>query len=173
MIDRTVFNALVDDDGSNGLGTILTKNVVKTAIMDPVDAAITADWIVPTFNAAAFFGTGALVWTVEAGDLASFAYRRQGNTMQVAFQLNTTSLSGTPNAQLNISNAMWGGAVAKRGASALMAYILNNGLTPLGSVQVVTGGTVLVIKKADSSTFAVGTNDSYFWGTLGPFEVNP
>jgi hypothetical protein len=38
-LDRTAYNALVDDDGSNTVGTAWTKNIVKTVILDPVDTA--------------------------------------------------------------------------------------------------------------------------------------
>lgn len=41
-IDRGPFNALVDDDGSNTVGTVWDKTQIKTVILDPVDAAITA-----------------------------------------------------------------------------------------------------------------------------------
>jgi len=40
-IDRTNFNALVDDDGSNTVGTPWNKHQIKIVILDPVDAALT------------------------------------------------------------------------------------------------------------------------------------
>jgi hypothetical protein len=36
-IDRTAYNALVDDDGSGGVGSILNKNLLKTVLLDPID----------------------------------------------------------------------------------------------------------------------------------------
>jgi hypothetical protein len=39
-IDRGPWNALVDDDGSNLVGTVWNKDKIKTVILDPVDAAI-------------------------------------------------------------------------------------------------------------------------------------
>jgi hypothetical protein len=41
-IDRTLLTALVDDDGSNTLGSVVTKAVLGSVIFDPVDAAILA-----------------------------------------------------------------------------------------------------------------------------------
>jgi hypothetical protein len=41
-IDRTNYNALVDDDGSNTVGTLWTKNQVKIVLLDPIDVAIAA-----------------------------------------------------------------------------------------------------------------------------------
>lgn len=41
-IDRTVFNAAVDDDGTGTSGTIADKAWIEDAILDPIDAALTA-----------------------------------------------------------------------------------------------------------------------------------
>jgi hypothetical protein len=40
-IDRTNWTALIDDDGSNLVGTPWLKNTVKTVLLDPIDAAFT------------------------------------------------------------------------------------------------------------------------------------
>jgi len=37
-IDRTNYNLLTDDDGSNTVGTVWTKNIVKTVLLDPMDS---------------------------------------------------------------------------------------------------------------------------------------
>jgi len=39
-INRTNWAALVDDDGSNTVGTLWTKDKVKTVLLDPIDTAI-------------------------------------------------------------------------------------------------------------------------------------
>lgn len=41
-IDRTNYNALVDDDGSNTTGSVWNKAAIKNVILDPTDAAIAA-----------------------------------------------------------------------------------------------------------------------------------
>lgn len=41
-IDRTKYNALIDDDGSNTVGTVWNKQQIKDVILDPVDAALVA-----------------------------------------------------------------------------------------------------------------------------------
>ena len=46
-IDRGPWNALVDDDGSNLIGSLWNKAAIKTVILDPADAAfapITGTW---------------------------------------------------------------------------------------------------------------------------------
>jgi hypothetical protein len=42
-IIRTNYNALVDDDGSNLVGSPIVKTTFKDVVLDPVDAAIAAD----------------------------------------------------------------------------------------------------------------------------------
>jgi hypothetical protein len=41
-INRAPFNALIDDDGSNTVGSIWNKTAIKDVILDPVDAALVA-----------------------------------------------------------------------------------------------------------------------------------
>lgn len=48
-IDRGPWNALIDDDGSNLVGSIWNKAAIKTVILDPADAAILAA-SVPTYG---------------------------------------------------------------------------------------------------------------------------
>jgi len=51
-IDRTQYNALIDDDGSNTVGTPWTKNIVKIVLLDPIDvlAALLAPLASPTLT---------------------------------------------------------------------------------------------------------------------------
>jgi len=62
-IDRTNYNALDDDDGTNTVGTLWTKDKVKTVILDPVDAEFTARAAVVRGVAAG--GTGAATLTAH------------------------------------------------------------------------------------------------------------
>jgi len=54
-IDRAPWNALVDDDGSNLIGSVWNKAAIKTVLLDPVDAAIGGAWSVVPFNVANFW----------------------------------------------------------------------------------------------------------------------
>jgi len=62
-IDRTNWTALVDDDGSNTVGTLWTKDKVKTVLLDPIDAEFTARAAVVRGVAAG--GTGAATLTAH------------------------------------------------------------------------------------------------------------
>lgn len=47
-IDRTNYNALVDDDGSNTIGSVWNKAAIKGVLLDPIDAAIGATAVIQT-----------------------------------------------------------------------------------------------------------------------------
>lgn len=50
-INRTPYNALVDDDGTNLVGTPWTKNSVKTVLLDEIDVALaTLDTAIASFS---------------------------------------------------------------------------------------------------------------------------
>lgn len=161
--------SVTDDSGSGTNGTIFNL-AFYTALLDAIDAAITAAWIVPTFNAAHYFGNGSMLWTLQAGDVGTLAYRLQGKTMTVVFVLNTTTVGGTVNTTLQIGNGAWGGYVATRQAVNACAYLLN-GSVAAGLVQVAAGGTAIQIQKTDSTNFALSTNLTYVFGQI-TFEVN-
>lgn len=87
-IDRTNYNALVDDDGSNLVGTLWTKNIVKTVLLDPIDADL------------------ALKAT-----LASPALTGTPTAPTAAAATNTTQLATTAMVQAAIAAAGGGGGV--------------------------------------------------------------
>jgi hypothetical protein len=101
-ISRTKVNALQDDDGSNTVGTLYKKqNVVD--IYDDVDAYIQSAfvWTPRVYNAANYFASGAMTWTVEAGDQTD-RYRRFEKSLIYQFQIDGASISGTPSTDLRI-----------------------------------------------------------------------
>lgn len=60
-VDRTNYNALVDDSGSNLDGTNWTKNQVKIVLLDPIDTL------------AASLSTEIVVTTTSTGTVNDFA----------------------------------------------------------------------------------------------------
>jgi hypothetical protein len=74
-IDRGPWNALIDDDGSNLIGTVWNKDKIKTVILDPTDAAIAAvPASTPTYGAwtpVDLSGAG-LVFAYKEGTYARF-----------------------------------------------------------------------------------------------------
>jgi len=48
-INRGPWNALVDDDGSNLVGSVWNKAAIQTVLLDPIDAAL-GTWVNVPFN---------------------------------------------------------------------------------------------------------------------------
>ena len=73
-IDRTQFNLLVDDDGSNTIGSPWNKAAIAGVVLDPVDAAIATwgNWT-PTDGS----GSG-LVFSTKLG-----RYMKQGKLVKI------------------------------------------------------------------------------------------
>ena len=65
-IDRTNYNALVDDDGSGAVGTIWNKNQLKICVLDPIDTEITdvTNWT-PSWGGSG--GQTGQVYSLQAG----------------------------------------------------------------------------------------------------------
>jgi hypothetical protein len=166
--------AWTDDDGSGTTGTVI-NNAVKTELYNQIDAALVAmvtasggdAWITPTFAAGNFTGNGSMTWTVEAGDVATFAYRINGKTMTVAFVLDTTTIGGTANFILFIT--IPAGKVAAKTMSNPV-WILNNGTYEIGRVSVAASGTSLNILRPNVANFALSTNNNSVYGFIA-FEI--
>jgi hypothetical protein len=94
-IDRTPWNALVDDDGSNLTGTIWNKDKIKTVLLDPVDSFVgnggTFSTYTPTWN-----GADGVAPVLGNGTLTG-RYMLIGKWMELAIvlQLGSTSTVGT------------------------------------------------------------------------------
>lgn len=121
-------------------------------------------WITATF-AAGNFASDVGSWTVESGDVSTMAYRLNGRTLQVAWYLITTSVSGTPS-QLHIGNGAWGGFTVAR---AMLAITLGNsagaGNEPVFS-QVLGGATVITNNQVDGGSWANATNTTGLFGQM-------
>lgn len=93
-IDRTPFNALVDDNGTNTIGSPWNKAAIAGVILDPVDAAIGGVWVDVAYNAANFSVSGTGSWGTVAP--ATNAYMVSGKTLTWALYFINWSITGTP-----------------------------------------------------------------------------
>jgi len=84
-LDRTAYNLLVDDDGSNLVGTVWTKNQVKTVVLDPVDAALATlgdpAAVAHGGTGIASYAVGDLLYASGATTLAKLADVATGNVL--------------------------------------------------------------------------------------------
>jgi len=123
-LDRTWFNALVDDDGSNTVGTVWNKAQID-ALLDSVDAALISE-------SRRTVWTPALISTVEGNDVRQAGvtidcrYHRTGDA--VYYTIYTANLTlPAPTAALRI----WGLPLFNAGYSAYL---------PQGALQLTVPG---------------------------------
>jgi hypothetical protein len=94
-INRAPFNALVDDDGSNTVGTVWNKNQIKTVLLDPIDAlpGVTGLWTpyVPGWGGNDGIGPG------MGNGIITGRYQQIGKWIDVAIvlRMGTTTSYGT------------------------------------------------------------------------------
>jgi hypothetical protein len=168
--------AWIDDDGTGGTGTVI-NNAEKTTIYNQIDTALAsleglavpAAWTTPAYNAADFTAQGAMTWTVDAGDVITFAYTISGKRMTVAFLFATTTIGGTPSFRLRFKIPS-----AKVAAKTTVnpVWVSNNGVALAGGyAQVDPAGTTIDIYLLAQGNFAAGTNNNYIYGQI-TFEIN-
>ncbi len=153
-INRAPFNALVDDDGSNLVGSVWNKAAIKDVILDPVDAALPAPvlWTQIPFSAANFQWAG-----VVAGHVTQNQYCVTGKTLIWMLRMD-----GAPG---NNTVALWmtvpgGFAMANAGVIAPLTHAFDNGLYSPGYIIPHTA-TTIEISKANGGV----------WTTAGPVYV--
>jgi len=125
-------------------------------------------WVTPTFSAGDFTASGSMTWTVEAGDVGTYAYHIVGKKMTVAFIINTTTVGGTP------SNSLYIKIPASKVPTKAMkntCIVYDGTAYAAGRVELGVAGTVLMILKMDSSNWTAGANDHYVQGEI-EFEIN-
>ena len=123
-IDRGPWNALVDDDGSNLIGSVWNKDQIKTVLLDPIDAEIAAavgGIVVPP-------GTETLVTSTATGTVNDWAPGLVGHTTVVwtgTAALTITGIAGGVSGQrvtiknrgtaaISLAHASAGSAAANR-----------------------------------------------------------
>lgn len=75
-----------------------------------------------TFAAGSYTGGGSLTWTVGSGDVITQSYYLRGRQMTVVTYLTQTSTSGTANASVILSNALWASFTTAKQTLVLALY---------------------------------------------------
>ncbi len=125
-------------------------------------------WTTPAFDAAFFTASGSMTWTVEAGDVTTYAYAIIGKIMTVAFTLYTTTVGGTPSATLYIK------VPASKTVTKAMTNpvsLLDNMVRSIGIATVAAGGQQIAITRTDVANWTASTNQTYVLGQI-TFEIN-
>lgn len=125
-------------------------------------------WTTPAFSAGNYTGSGSMTWTVDAGDVTTFAYMINGKMMTVSFYIIGTTIAGTPSDTLRI--VIPASKTATKTMSAPCS-ISDNGTPNAGAVRVVASGTSIEITRDDNANFTAATDATSVTGQI-TFEIN-
>ena len=174
----TVLNGI-----ATGLTTCLLKDGTQTATaLVPFAAGLSSAtgtlqypastvvgrWTTPTFAAGDYTGNGSMDWTVASGDVITMAYTIIDKMMTVIFDIDTTTVAGTPNTTLQI--AIPASKVATKQVTN-GCYLLDNNARTTGFCRVAASGTVIQILRTDAVAFSASTNQTGTFGEI-TFEIN-
>ena len=102
-------------------------------------------WISAPFASGNFTGSG-FTWTVAAGNLAGLSYKLSGRSLQVKWQITSSSVSGTPNNTLIINAPAYGGysLAATYGQAEPQASVTDAGVAATAYAQALSTQIALV-----------------------------
>jgi len=122
----------------------LTTRSASDLSSGTLPAARFQPWAAVTFAAGDFTASGAMTWTVAAGDVVSNRYTIVGKTLIWACALGATTVAGTPSTELRI--AIPGGNTAVGYCLNPLAVVTDNGVQSVGFVDASGGNTYVSIK---------------------------
>ena len=161
--------------GIHGLAITAAKTITCTqntsldeAVAMSSKLTIPGAWTTPAFDAGNFTASGAMTWTVAAGDVITYSYIITGKIMTVIFNLKETTVGGTPAAELRI--AIPGSQVSTK-AIITPCLVYDGTAWATGKIVIPVGGTYMSIYKIDNSNWTAGTDDHYINGEV-TFEIN-
>jgi hypothetical protein len=179
-INRAPFNALVDDDGSNTVGTIWGKQDIDDVILTPVEAALQAvagalavtPWTNLPYDVANFTASAGAIWSVPGGSLVTLAYTLIGGNVIVAFNIGgPMTISGTPPVRLLI--ALPGVPPPSRALYASFPYYYSGATPPTGTgaTEITPGLSQLnLIRDIGGTPWPLGTSAT---GIMGGTFIYP
>jgi hypothetical protein len=119
--------------------------------------------ITPTYAAGTYTGSAGS-WTVDAGDVGTYAYKLDGRRLTVWFQLSTTTVASA-GAGLNI--ALPAGFVASAKTTILpFFYNDNGGTTTVGTSEVDPSTAIIRLLKVGFGNWAAATNTTAVFGLV-------
>jgi hypothetical protein len=125
-------------------------------------------WTTPAFDAGNFSGGGSMTWTVESGDVVTYAYTIVGKTMTLAFSLDTTTVGGTPSDELLITIPASKTATKTIYAA---AFISDDGSRSIGVCRSVASRTTIGVLLASAGNFTASTDNTIIRGEI-TFQIN-
>ncbi len=146
---------------------MIPPGLTVVRVSGPTRASI-GEWTTVVASAANFTGSGAMTWTVEPADVTTYAYTLVGKTMIVSFDIDSTTVGGTPGVALQIG--VPGGFVAAK--TMFVVYrARDNGVDSVGMAQTTAGGAVVYLyKDAPGNNWSASTDNTRVAGSM-TFEI--
>ena len=161
-INRTPYNNLIDDDGSNTVGSVWNKAAIKDVLLDPIDVALFDQHIATSMADVAYnaanFAAGSGTWAVAVGNVYAYAYARVGPVVHLSIYLQNTTLSATPS-NLTIAFPV-GGVTWSRYVTTPVALKIGNATSEMGIAQALPGtSTISIYRNFLVAPFPAGALD--------------
>lgn len=129
------------------------------------------EWIIPVYIAGDYTANGAMIWTVDSGDVFDFRSKLDGTTLFVAWALAFTTVGGTPSSELRFK--IPGGFTAAGYFTVNHQYYDNGGGALVGQAHVLAAGaTVITLYKLGfgASFWSLSSNATTSYGSM-PIQV--
>ena len=128
-------------------------------------------WITPAFAAGDFTIPGGAAWTVDVGDVTTYAYKISGKTLTVAWVIATSTVvtGGQRPAYIKIP----GGFTVAKNMFAMGISVDNGGASVAGAIEVLAGETNIGVYPTQSpaaTNWTAGVNNMTVRGQI-TFEV--
>ena len=155
--------------GSIDVGADAISGGAITGTSFNVNSYSAGTWTTPAFSAGDFTASGSMTWTVAAGDVITYEYTIINKMMTVNFYINTSTVGGTPNNELQIK------IPASKVATSRVRVpytVTDNGTTRTSMCEVLVSGTVISL-YADLaiSNWAAATDATSAIGSI-TFQIN-
>jgi hypothetical protein len=144
-LDRTWYNALVDDDGSNTVGTVWGKDDIKN-LLDSIDAILTAHCLVRLSVAV---NVANATWSAVPFDIVD----ADPSGLWVGGGQVRVKAAGTYGV---IANVQWAGGAG--GTTRYMQLTVNGALTPATPTSVLPSAAPLFMKVTEVVKVAANAN---------------
>jgi hypothetical protein len=132
---------------------------------DTILAAIQDGWISPAYDAVNFTANGTMTWTVDAGDVITYAYKIVGRTMTIQFVLAGTSVGGALNTDLRV--AIPAGKIAAKTMTTGMGVVSDNAVESAGGRLFVTASAAfLTLQKLNAANWTASVNNTAASGQI-------
>jgi hypothetical protein len=147
--------AMIDDDGTGTTGTII-NNAWKQELYNQIDAFGEPGWITVPF-ASGNFTASAGAWTVSAANVGHQKYRRDGTIVDVAIEVNASSISGAP------TNIAIQGFPFNFAACPSVLAMSSGSVGGWGVVSCTASGSSLSFNRFDFGPFPVSSGNMYLY----------